>query len=332
MRKTKWGILGTAKIARREIIRALQESSVCELVAVASRDINKAVAFAKEYTIPVAYGSYEELLSDPSIDIIYNPLPNHMHVEWIIQAVRAGKHVLCEKPLALSLEDITTLIALRDEHTICIGEAYAMLHQERLQVLKGLLASKQLGELQHIQGCFFLSNNDPQNIRNAYEHGGGSLWDIGVYPIAVGRYLFGEEPIRCCCTMYKHPQFNVDHYASGILEFPDEKVLHFSCGMNHPFHTHMTCYTHTHRIEVANTYFSETQKEGMFEVFDQNRPPVLTTHKFKPINQYRIECEQFASYVCNNTPFAGSLEHTYAQTKVLLALRESALHQRWESI
>lgn len=332
MKKSRWGILGAAGIARKQLIPALHASGQCELVAVASRDQARAEAYAQENGIPVAYGSYEQLLADPSIDIIYNPLPNHLHVEWTAKAVEAGKHVLCEKPLALSVEDVRKLIALRDKTGLLIGEAYAMFHQPRLESLKHHLEKKSFGTLESAHGSFYLTNTNPHDIRNAYAHGGGVLWDIGVYPVTVGRWMFGEEPSEVSCAMDLDPRFGVDHHTTGILRFPSGGQMSFACGMRHPFHAAMTLYTESHRIEVGRAYFSDTASQYVFEVFDGAQPPAVKTYSFAPVNQYQLECEHFADSVADGRPFIGSLEQTLANTKVILALFKAADSGRFEKV
>jgi predicted dehydrogenase len=334
MKKSRWGILGAAGIARKQLIPSLHASAHCDLVAVASRDAAKAAEYAKENGIPVSYGSYEELLADPTIDIIYNPLPNHLHVEWTKKAVEAGKHVLCEKPLALSVEDVESLIALRDASGKLIGEAYAMFHQPRLQSLKAQFETKKFGTLESAHGCFYLTNTDPTNIRNAYDcaMGGGSLWDIGVYPVTVGRWMFGEEPAEVVCVMDFDKDLKVDHHTTGILKFPSGGQMSFACGMRHPFHTAMTFYTDTHRFEVGTTFHSDEKHQMIFEVFDGGKPPKVKTYSFEPVDQYMLECDNFAHAAMEGSAFAGSLEQTLANTKVLLALFRAADSNRFEVV
>lgn len=334
MKKRRWGILGTADIARRQLIPSLQASGECELVAVASRDKTRAAQFAKENNIPLAFGSYEELLSDPSIEFIYNPLPNHLHVKWTKRAVEAGKNVLCEKPLALSIEAIEELIALRDRSGKLIGEAYATLHQERLHGLRELFAKEELGSLSSAHGVFYLYNDNPQDVRNAFpcEEGGGSLWDIGVYPIVVGRWMFGEEPIEVTCLMERDPHLNVDTHTSGVLHFPSGGQMSFACGMRHPLATQMTFYTDKHRIEVDRTYFSNPNEEYGFNVYGDETESIVKRFTYKASDQYQLECENFARSAYTGVPFAGSLENTLNQTKVISALFKAANSGEFESV
>ena len=323
MIKLRWGILGAANIARQKMVPALHASNYCDLIAVASRDEAKAEAFAKENSIPVAYGSYEQLICDPTIDAVYIPLPNHLHVEWIKKAIAGGKHVLCEKPLSLTTQDVEDLIALRESSGLLIGEAYATLHQPRLYRLKELFDSHKIGQLSSGHGCFYLYNRDPNNVRNAYTQGGGSLWDIGVYPIVVGRWMFGEEPNAVSCFLDIDNELHVDHLATGVLKFPCGAQFSFTCGMRFPTDTHMTFYTDTHRVDLNYAYSGGSGSQAIFEVVEPTKG-TSQTFNFDNIDQYRLQCDHFALAVQKQETFVGSLEHTLAQTKVLTALFASA--------
>ena len=334
MKTGRWGILGTADIAHRQLIPSLRASEVAELVAVASRDTSRAQEFAQAHRIPVSYGSYEQLLEDDSIDIVYIPLPNHLHVRWIKQAVAAGKHVLCEKPLALTVADVQELIALRDATGKLIGEAYAPLHQSRLISLKHVLESGQFGKLESLHGTFMMNLTDRENIRNAYDisQGGGALWDIGVYPITIGRWLFDAEPVEVFCTMDMHQDSSVDHLTTGILRFASGYQMSFSCGMRYPFHTGLSGYTQTHRFTVPNPFFSDERHQMIFEVFDGKTPEHTKTYSFAPEDQYRLQCDHFTEAALEGTPFVGSLERTLGNTRTLLALIRSASSGRSERV
>ena len=326
MKKSRWGILGTAGIAEKRLIPALKASSLCDLKAVASRDKARSEQYAEKNGIATAYGSYEELLSDPDIDIIYLPLPNHLHHQYIKACIENGKHVLCEKPLALTVSDAEELIALRDEKKVMVGEAYAMYHQSRLKRLKEMIGEGAFGELSYGHGVFYLTNENPDNIRNQYPgEGGGALWDIGVYPIATGRYLFGEEPDEVTCTIRNHEVFKVDHQTTGTLHFPSGKVLSFGCGMHHPLHTHMSLYSNTHRIEIPRTYFSGSTHGSEFTVhtgeLSGDAPEVF---RFSAEDHYMHECEAFHRAVFEGEAFTGSLENTVKQTRTINALFRAA--------
>ena len=194
MRKVKWGILGAAKIARQRVIPAMQKSDLCEVTAIASRDPDKAQAAAGELDIPKAYGSYEEMLADPEIEAVYNPLPNHLHVPWSIRAAEAGKHVLCEKPIAMNAAEARQLIAVRDRTGVVMGEAFMVqTHPQWVRIVE-LVRAGRIGHLHSAIGAFGYFNVDPANVRNILAYGGGGLMDIGCYPIRHRAWSSAKSP------------------------------------------------------------------------------------------------------------------------------------------
>src|SRR6185436_8173385 len=217
--KVRWGVLGTAKIALAKVIPAMQRSEWCEIVAIASRDLSKARAAAGELNIPNAYGSYEELLEDDSIEAIYNPLPNNLHVPWTVKAAEAGKHVLCEKPIALKATEARTLIEVRNRTGVRIQEAFMVRTHPQWLETRRLIHSGRIGSLRSITGFFSYFNADPTNIRNHLALGGGALMDIGCYPITISRWMFAAEPHRALGLVKRDPMFGTDTLTSGVLEF-----------------------------------------------------------------------------------------------------------------
>ena len=217
--KLRWGVLGVAAIAVKKVIPAMQKGERTVIAAIASRNLEKAKKAAAELGIAQAYGSYEELLADPSIDAIYNPLPNHLHVPWTAKAAEAGKHVLCEKPLALSAAEAATLIAVRDRTGVKIGEAFMVrTHPQWLRV-RDLVRSGTIGELRSITTLFSYFNVDPSNIRNKADIGGGAVMDIGCYPINISRFLFEREPVRVSAIVDRDPAMHTDRLTSAMLDF-----------------------------------------------------------------------------------------------------------------
>src|SRR2546422_4024628 len=194
--KVKWGVLGGASIATKKVIPGMQKGEWSEIAAIASRDLKKAKDAAKKLGIAKAYGSYEELLADEEIEAVYNPLPNHLHVPWSINAAEAGKHVLCEKPLSLTVAEVKTLLAVRDRCGVKIGEAFMVKTHPQWLRTRELVRRGVIGELRAIVGAFSYFNRDPKNVRNVAEWGGGGLMDIGCYLITTSRWIFGEEPLR----------------------------------------------------------------------------------------------------------------------------------------
>src|ERR1700751_531022 len=214
-KRGKWGVLGVAGIAVKKVIPAMQRGEWSHVFAIASRDLNKAQQAAEQLGIPKAYGSYEELLADPEIEAVYNPLPNHLHVPWSIKAAEAGKHVLCEKPISMTVEETRLLLNVRDRTGVKIEEAFMVRsHQQWLDVVEQIQADK-IGKVRSISGCFSYNNRDPKNIRNIREFGGGGLMDIGCYLIFTSRFIFGEEPTKGFGVIEEDPDLHTDVLSSG---------------------------------------------------------------------------------------------------------------------
>lgn len=220
MAKMKWGIISTALIGTAKVIPGMQSSPECDIVAIASRSEAKAKAEADKLGIPKAYGSYEAMLADPEIEAVYNPLPNNLHVPVSIQALEAGKHVLCEKPIAMHASELDALIAARDRSGKQCVEAFMVRHHPQWQRTRDLARSGALGRVRAVSGLFCYFNRDAANIRNIPETGGGAMYDIGCYPIVTSRYVFGEEPRRVAAITEYDPDFKCDRLASVLLDFP----------------------------------------------------------------------------------------------------------------
>src|SRR2546423_10788158 len=248
-RKVRWGILSTAKIGVTKVIPAMQKGDWTEVVAIASRHIDKATLVAQRLGIPKAYGSYEEWLADDEVEAIYNPLPNHLHVPWTTRAAEAGKHVLCEKPIAMSATEARELLAVRDRTGVKIQEAFMVrTHPQWLSTVE-LIHAGRVGELRAVAGFFSYFNRDPSNIRNQLEAGGGALMDIGCYPITVSRLVFGEEPRRCLGLVERDPRMGTDRLTSAVLDFPSGQSV-FTCSTQLAPYQRMQVYRTRRRIEV----------------------------------------------------------------------------------
>jgi predicted dehydrogenase len=219
MDKVAWGVLSTAKIAVTKVIPALQRSERCRVVAIASRDGERARAAAERLGIPRVHDSYEALLADPNVEVVYNPLPNHLHVPWTIRAAEAGKHVLCEKPIALTAEQAKELLDVRDRTGVRIQEAFMVRTHPQWLKARELVRSGAIGELRAVQGFFSYFNVDPGNIRNQAGIGGGGLLDIGCYPVTLSRFMTGQEPDRVLALIDRDPEMGIDRLGSAILVF-----------------------------------------------------------------------------------------------------------------
>lgn len=320
MKKIRWGILGVAKIATTKVIPAMQRSANVEIAAIASRDLSKARAAAAELGIPQAYGSYEELLADPSIDAIYNPLPNHLHVPWSIRAAEAGKHVLCEKPIALSVAETRDLIAARDKAQVKIGEAFmARTHPQWLRAAE-IVRSGRIGELRVVSGYFSYFNRDPKNVRNIAEIGGGAIMDIGCYPITLSRMIFAAEPLRVRAFLDRDPQFKTDRLASVILEYPQGHAS-FTCSTQLVPYQRMHIFGATGHIEIEIPFNAPPDQPTRIFVDD-------VAEEFPVCDQYTIQGELFSRAILENTEVPVPLEDALKNMIVIEAIFRSAVDAR----
>jgi predicted dehydrogenase len=221
----RWGVLGTGRIGTRKVIPAMQRGTHSVVAAIASRDRAKGEAAATALGIAKVHGSYEALLADPEIEAIYNPLPNQLHVPWTIRAAEAGKHVLCEKPIALTAAEGEQLIAVRDRTGVLIQEAFMVRSHPQWIAARDIVRSGRLGEVRGYAGFFSYFNDDPANIRNVFEWGGGGLMDIGCYLVHTSRFVLDREPTRVCGLMDRDPAMRVDRVTSMLLDFPGKRGL-----------------------------------------------------------------------------------------------------------
>ncbi|WP_248925661.1 Gfo/Idh/MocA family protein [Paenibacillus hamazuiensis] len=295
-RKLRWGIVGCAGIAKRAVIPGIQQSELGEVVAIASRDEQKAKETAKELGIPVAYGSYEALLADESLDAVYIPLPNHLHKEWTIRAAEAGKHVLCEKPIALNAQEAEEMAAACAKAGVHLAEAFMYRHHPRYTMIKELIASGEIGDIRGIHGAFtFNSSANKGNVRFYKWMGGGSIYDVGVYPINAARFILGQEPEAATVHAFFSPEHDdVDMMASGLLEFPNAVALTFDCGMWAAGRNVLEIIGTDGRIELPSAYVSRPDASSNFFVTVKGeRREVEVPH----VNQYSIQADDFAKTV-----------------------------------
>ena len=253
MEPVRFGVIGTAKIALQKVIPAMQQSAHCRIVAIASRDLTRARAAAEALGIPRAYGSYAELLRDPEIEAVYNPLPNHLHVPLSIEATAAGKHVLCEKPIALTAAEAERLVAARDHAGVLIQEAVMVRSHPQWLRARELVRDGRIGALRVVQGSFSYMNVDPANVRNQAGIGGGGLYDIGYYPILTARFLYEAEPTRVASQIEHDPNFGTDRLASVLMQFPTGQAL-FYCS------TQLVPYQ---RMQILGTEGSDRDRDSV---------------------------------------------------------------------
>jgi len=333
MDKVRFGVISTAKIGLERVIPAMLKCDALSIDAIASRDLGKAEKAAADFGIAKAYGSYEALLADPDIDAIYNPLPNHLHVSVSIQAAEAGKHVLCEKPIALDVEEARTLIEARDRTGVVIAEAFMVRHHPQWQAARDLVQKGRIGKLRAIQAVFTYMNRDPNNVRNQAAIGGGGIYDIGCYPIVTSRYLFGEEPVRALALIERDPDFQTDRLASAILHFPEGQAQ-FVCSTQLAPAQRLQAFGTEGRIEF-DIPFTPLEEETSRLLIDDGRTRGLEAADemtFDGINQYTVQGDHFARIVRGATILDFPLEDAEKNMAVIDALYRSGESGGWEEV
>jgi predicted dehydrogenase len=326
MSRIRWGVLSTAKIGTEQVIPAMQSGQYCEMTAIASRNLDKAQAAARQLGIPKAYGSYEELLADPDIDAVYIPLPNHLHVPWSIKALDAGKHVLCEKPIGLTAAEARELLdAAQKRPELKVMEAFMYRHHPQWQRARQLVAERKIGELRTIQSFFSYYNVAPDNIRNKAEIGGGGLLDIGCYCISLSRFIFGGEPQRVFGIMEYDPQFKTDRLTSGMLDFGHGTAT-FTCSTQLTPYQRVNIFGTEGRVEIEIPFNAPSDRScKMWHQYGTKMDEIV----LGVCNQYTIQGDLFSQAVLNDTDVPTLLEDAVANMKVIEALIQSAESGTW---
>lgn len=329
MQKIRWGVLSTAKIGRTKLIPALQSSAHNEVLAICSRSVQSARATADELHIERAYGSYEALLADPDIDAIYNPLPNHMHVDWSIKALQAGKHVLCEKPLGLNAADAQRLLDAAAAHPeLKAMEAFMYRFHPQWQMAKALIDAGKIGKLLSVHSHFSYNNREPQNIRNSADMGGGALMDIGCYCISLSRWLFNAEPQRVLGHITPYENYEVDCLISAIMEFEQGS----------------TTFTASTKIEPQQ-YMEASGELGSlfipvpFNPIGDAATEIRIKHNgqsetiaIAPADHYRVMADAFALSILNQQPVPTPLQDAINNMHIIDGIFESAATGQWVDI
>ena len=313
----RWGLLSTAHI-NRSLIPPLKESKRNQLIAVASRDQQKAEAYASEWKIPKAFGTYEELLSDPEVDVIYNPLPNSLHAAWTVKALEAGKHVLCEKPLATTLDDVDAIIAAANKTGKVVAEAFMYRHAPQTLKVKELVNGGAIGKVVMMRGVFSFSLTNPQDIRLDPGLGGGSIWDIGCYPISYARFICAQEPIQVFGLQVDSPT-GVDQNFSGEMRFPGDVVAQFQSSFGSPYFTFFEIFGDKGRIAIPVPFKpGASEKFYMFQNGNEKEIEVKSGHL------YNGEIEDMADAILDHKPARISLDDSRNNVRAILNLLESA--------
>ena len=320
MQPVRWGVLSTARIAMKKVIPGLQKSSELLVCGIASRDLAKAEAAAAELGIARAYGSYEEMLADPSIEVIYNPLPNHLHVPMSIAAAKAGKHVLCEKPMALNAAELEALRPFTSQ--VHIREAFMVRHHPQWIEARERVRSGAIGRPMILQVGFSYFNSDAANIRNQADLGGGAIYDIGCYAVAAGRWFFEAEAQRAVATIDRDPTFGTDRSASGLLDFGDGRQLTFSVATQAVPHQRLVLLGTSGRLDIEIPFNAPLDgpcrhwiDDGSAQNADSRGDAVLTTG-----DQYQLQGEDFSRAVRNERPDASALDDAIMNMRTIDAL------------
>lgn len=332
MKKVVWGVLSTARIGWEKVIPAMQQGEHCEIRAIASRNLEKGRAWADKLGIPQAYGSYEELLADPEIEAIYNPLPNDQHVPLTLAAARAGKHVLCEKPVALTATQAAELREVAGK--VHIMEAFMVRFHPQWIAARKRIQNGELGDLRAIQTYFSYFNRDPGNIRNQADIGGGALYDIGCYPIVTGRFLFGAEPRRVIALIDRDPEFKTDRMVSALVDFGEGRRLDFTVSTQSvPYQRVQICGTKK-RIEIQIPF--NAPLGGSCEVYSDDGTCLdgqsTTTETIPACNQYTLQGDEFSRVVRGEISLPYGVEDAIRNMRVIDALFESEKTGAWVTI
>jgi predicted dehydrogenase len=330
MSTLRWGVLSTADIGRQKVIPAIQQADRCEVVAIASRDTARAAEVAGALGIPRAHGSYEALLADPDVDAVYIPLPNHLHAEWTEAAARAGKHVLCEKPLALTAADAGRMIATCEAHGVRLMEAFMYRLHPSWVAVRELVASGRIGQLVAIQSWFSYFNDDPGNIRNIRDVGGGALYDIGCYCIDLSRMLFGTEPSRVEGMVRRDPASGIDVLTSGMLEFPSG-IASFTCSTRAEDDQRVHVYGTRGRISIGIPFNIPPDRPTAVSVATGGSfgsvplvEPTVDELRFAVADPYSVEAAAFAAAVLDDLPTPVSPREGVANLRVIEAIFASS--------
>ncbi|WP_264603253.1 Gfo/Idh/MocA family protein [Rhodobium gokarnense] len=332
MEKVRWGILSTAKIGLEKVIPAIKRSRHGVVAAIASRAPGPAEEAAKALGIDTAYGSYEELLADPDIDAVYNPLPNHLHVPVTLAAARAGKHVLCEKPIALTAAEAEELKSVPKDRLVM--EAFMVRFHPQWLRLRELVRSGALGEVWAVQSFFSYSNRNPDDIRNRAEIGGGALYDIGCYPVTAGRFVFEAEPVRVVSLVERDPDFGTDRLSSALIDFGAGRRLDFTVSTQATPYQRLQVVGTKKRAEVLIPYNAPQGAEALLRLDDGSTlgdgAGVLET--VPASDQYAEEADAFALAVRGETELPYGVDDAIANMRVLDALFRSEKSNAWETV
>jgi predicted dehydrogenase len=333
MNKLAWGILSTANIGIKRVIPAILSGQRGTVAAIASRDAARAARVADQFGIERSYGSYQALLDDPRIEAIYNPLPNHLHVEWTVKALEAGKHVLCEKPIALNAAEAEPITRARDRTGKRVVEAFMVRCHPQWHRVRELVRSGRIGAVRAIQSAFVFTVLDPHNVRNRADIGGGALYDVGCYPIVTARYLFEAEPERVIALVDRDPEMGIDRLTSGMLAFPNGRHVTLVSSLQLAPYQRVVVLGTEGRIEIA-VPFTPLKDHRCRISIDSGKAldgSSAQFEEFAALDQYAAQCDLAVAVFRAEAEQEFPIEDAIANMRVIDALYRSAASQRWEA-
>ncbi len=331
-RPVRWGVLSTSGFAERTFIPGLRKSPIIEVAAVASRSAERAEAFAQRCSIPAAYATYEDLLADPTIEVIYNPLPNSMHVEWTRRAAEAGKHVLCEKPMGLSAAELDALVALASR--VHVAEGFMVRFHPQWSETRALVRSGRLGRVSHMHVAFAYHNVDGSNIRNVAEVGGGAMYDIGCYAVVAARWFMEADPVRVTAFADTDPTFGTDRLTAAILDFGDGRLCTLQVSTQSVFHQRVNVYGAAGRLELTIPFNQPQDDSVTYLVHDGRSAHGLDAEQVvvPAADQYTLQGEAFSRRVRAEPPSPEALHDARTNMRVIDAVFASARSGRVEAV
>jgi len=338
MEPVRWGVLGAAAIATSRFIPAIKEASAARLVGIASRDASKAKAVAQEFGVPRHFGSYDELIHDPEIEALYIPVPNHLHVEWSVRALEAGKHVLCEKPLCLSAADVGRLQHAREHSARHIEEAFSYRNHPQWTQIGELVASGAIGTPRAVHCTLAKQFFDPNDIRNNPDQGGGALYDLGSYTISACSAIFKRAPIRVIAAIDRDPNFRIDRLSTALLDYGDSHASFTVASQAGPSawatHQQFSVVGSNGWLRCDFPYAHGRPSPCHVFVGDDTSHGAVATHTydFEPVNQYTLQVERFSRYLRGELVPSWPIEDALLTLRIIEALFESAKTGRWQKI
>jgi len=328
MKPVRWGVLSTANIGVEKVIPGMLKSKDIEIVAIASRDKKRAAAAAQKLGIAHSYGSYEELLADPTIEAIYNPLPNHLHVPLTLMAAKAGKHVLCEKPIAITAKEAKKL--LKAPSNVLIQEAFMVRHNPQWIEIRKRLAKGEIGRVLAVHMLFSYHLVDPKNVRNLADIGGGGLLDIGCYPITLARFVLDAEPLRVTGTFDRDPKFKTDRLMSGLADFGEGRHLSFVVSTQGASYQRTVILGEFGTIEVDIPVNAPPDQPNRFTVSVTGKKPKVV--EMPVVDQYQLQAEDFGRAIRKKTKAPYDVADAVHNMKILDAFFRAESSGKWEKV